>query len=137
MKKRHRKRNITAERSGQPEKRTRGSCGARKELVVAGSKMTPCAGVERREGNFVRKYWTRNNVEQDAQKGRVFGNRRWKGLECNNGINCQDVKEPPHLRTRRKTVKSIRGRNRREQPRLEKVWVTVMRSSARLADCRS
>jgi hypothetical protein len=28
-------------------------------------------------------------------------------------------KEPPHLGTRRKTTKSIRGQNRREQPRLE------------------
>jgi hypothetical protein len=62
MKKRHRKRNITAERSGQPEKRIWGNCGARKGFFIAGSKMTRRAGVARREVNFVRKYWTRNNV---------------------------------------------------------------------------
>jgi hypothetical protein len=39
VKKHHRKRNITAERSGQPEKRTGGICGERKILVVIGSKM--------------------------------------------------------------------------------------------------
>jgi hypothetical protein len=40
-------------------------------------------------------------------------------MECNNGIRRRDVKELPHLRTRRKTAKSIGGRNRREQPWLE------------------
>jgi hypothetical protein len=82
MKKRHRRRNITEECSGQPEKRTRGNCGARKELVIIGSKMT------RREGIFVRKYCTRNNVEQETQKGQAFGKRR-KLLECNNGIRSR------------------------------------------------
>jgi hypothetical protein len=77
------------------------------------------AGVARRKGNFVRKYWTRNNVKQKTQKGRAFGKKRWKDLECNNGIRRHDVKEPPHLRTRKKTAKSIGGQNRREQPRLE------------------
>jgi hypothetical protein len=107
MKKRHRKRNIAAERSGQPEKRTRGKCGVRKELVVAGNKMT------RREGNFVRKYWTGNNAEQETQKGRAFGKRCWNGLECNNGIRRRHVKEPPHLRTRSETAKNVGGRNKR------------------------
>jgi hypothetical protein len=55
MKKRHRKKNITAELSGQPEKRTHGNCGARKELVVADRKMTLCAGVAWCDGNFVKK----------------------------------------------------------------------------------
>jgi hypothetical protein len=77
MKKQYRKRNITAERSGQPEKRTRGNCGACKELVIADSKMTLREGVAQREGNFVRKYWTRNNVEPETQKGRAFGKGRW------------------------------------------------------------
>jgi hypothetical protein len=119
MKKRHRKRNITAECSGQPEKQTWGNCGVRKELIVAGSKMTHRAGVARHEGNFIRKYWTRNSVEQETQKGWTFRKRRLKGLECNNGIRCRDVKKPLHPRTRRKTAKSIGGRNRREQPWLE------------------
>jgi hypothetical protein len=53
MKERHRKRNITSEHSGQPEKWSRGICGARKELVVTSSKMTRHAGVAWQEGNFV------------------------------------------------------------------------------------
>jgi hypothetical protein len=44
-----------------------------------------------------------------------------KGLECNSGIRRQDVKEPPHLRTWRKTAISVKGMNRRQQPRLEGV----------------
>jgi hypothetical protein len=88
-------------------------------LVVAGSKMTRRAGVAGGEGNFVRKYLTRNNVEQETQKEQAFGRSRWKDLKCNNGIRCRDVKEPPPLRTSRKTIKSIGGRNKREPPRLE------------------
>jgi hypothetical protein len=42
-----------------------------------------------------------------------------EGMKCNTGIKRRDVKEPPHLRTWRKTASSIEGMNRREQPRLE------------------
>jgi hypothetical protein len=57
-------------------------------------------------------------LNKKPRKDRHSG-RRWKGLECNNGIRHLDVKKLPHLRTRRKTAKSIGGRNRRDQPQLE------------------
>jgi hypothetical protein len=42
-----------------------------------------------------------------------------KGPGCENDIRHQDVKEPPHLMTGKKTATSIRGWNKREPPRLE------------------
>jgi hypothetical protein len=52
--------------------------------------------VVRRKGNFVRKHSTRDNVEQETQKGRTEEKRRWKGLECKTGIKSPDTRR--HLR---------------------------------------
>jgi hypothetical protein len=61
------------------------NCGPRQELA-SGRKMTSCARVAWRKGNFVWKYSTGDSVEQETRKGRTEHNRRWKGPECNNGI---------------------------------------------------
>jgi hypothetical protein len=50
LRKRHRDRNIAAERSGQPEEWTRGNYGARKILAATGRKMTRRAGAAWRKG---------------------------------------------------------------------------------------
>jgi hypothetical protein len=42
-----------------------------------------------------------------------------KSIGCKKGIRSRHVKEPPHLRTWRKTASSSGGRNRGEQSRLE------------------
>jgi hypothetical protein len=52
-------------------------------------------------------------------------NRMRKDPGCENGIRRQDVKEPPHLTTGRKTATSIGGQNKREQPRMEGLGICI------------
>jgi hypothetical protein len=65
----HRDWNLATERSSQPEEWTRGNCGACRELAAAGRKMARHAEVDRCKENFIRKRSTRDNVEQETQKG--------------------------------------------------------------------
>jgi hypothetical protein len=50
LKKRHRGRHLAAGRRSQPEGKTRGNCGSRKEFAAARRGMTRRAGVARRKG---------------------------------------------------------------------------------------
>jgi hypothetical protein len=63
----------------------------RKELADASRKMTRRAGVARHEGNFVRKYSTRENVAPKTRKGRAIGSRN------------RDFKKQLHLESERIT----------------------------------
>jgi hypothetical protein len=47
---------------------TQRNCGLRKEVTAAGIKVTCRAGVARRKRDFVRKYPTRDTVEQEIPK---------------------------------------------------------------------
>jgi hypothetical protein len=96
----HRARNLAAERSGQPEERTRGNFGARKELAAAGRKMTCCAGVQRRKGHFVTKHSTKDNVRQEFQIRRME-KRRWCGPECKTGIQDPGKRRQMRLKIER------------------------------------
>jgi hypothetical protein len=60
--------------------RTQRNYGPRKELATARRKMTCCAGVGRCKGQ------NKDDVAARSSKGRTFGKRGCKGLECNNGI---------------------------------------------------
>jgi hypothetical protein len=46
--------------------------------------MTHSTEVAQRRGYDHKTY--NQDVVRETQKGRTFGKRRWKGLECNNGI---------------------------------------------------
>jgi hypothetical protein len=71
---------------------TQRNCGLRKRLTVTGRNTTRRATVAWHSENVARKDWTRASVVQENQRERTFG---------------------------RKTAKSIGGRRRRQQPRLE------------------
>jgi hypothetical protein len=55
--------------------------------------MTCRAGVAQRKGNFIRKHWTRDNVEQEIWKGQMEEKRRWKGPECKTEIKDPGTKQ--------------------------------------------
>jgi hypothetical protein len=75
-------------------KATREYCRSQKRVTVADRRMTRCARVA----------WLR---------------RRQPKKECSKGTRSRDVEELLHLRKGRKTAKSIEGRDRRQQSRLE------------------
>jgi hypothetical protein len=87
-------------------------------LAAACRKVSLRATVAQHKRNVFRKIRTEENCE--SSKEFVADGVR-KGPGCENGIRRWDVKEPPHMRTWRKTASSIEGMNRREQPRLEGV----------------
>jgi hypothetical protein len=62
------------------------NCGLRKEVTAAGIKVNRRSGVARRKNNFLRKYPTRDIVEQAIPKRRTEGNKNCNGPGCKNGI---------------------------------------------------
>jgi hypothetical protein len=108
--KRHRGRNLVAERHQKPRERTRGNCGSRKKLVVAGMKMTRRSKVARRKGNVVRKNRTRDNVEKETRKERTLGKRKRSRQEGGKGIKDVGGRQPLYLRNERTTANGIRER---------------------------
>jgi hypothetical protein len=92
---------------------------SRKELAVARRKVPRREKVSWRKRNIARKVCNRAIVIHEIQRGRTFGRRRQQEPECSNGIRSRGVEEQVHLRKGRKTSKSIGGRRRRHQPRLE------------------
>jgi hypothetical protein len=83
---------------------TQRNCGLRKEVTAAGIKVTRRAGVARRKEIVM---W-RNRIRRRQPKN-----------ERSKGTRSRGVEKLLHLRKKRKTAKSIGGRNRRQQPRLE------------------
>jgi hypothetical protein len=51
LRKRHRFRDLRAERRQKPKERTRGNCGSQKKLAASGMKVTRRTGVTRRKGH--------------------------------------------------------------------------------------
>jgi hypothetical protein len=66
------------------------NCGPGQELAIS-RKMTHHAGVAQRKRNFIRKYSTMDNTEQETRKG-TSKKRLWKGPECNNGIRDRGLR---------------------------------------------
>jgi hypothetical protein len=93
------------------------NCGLRKEVTAAGIKVTRRAGVARHKRDFVRKYPTRDIVEQEIPKRRTEENKRWKGPECENGIRDRGLKQQLRGNKQRKnpTTNDIEGWNPRER----------------------
>jgi hypothetical protein len=71
---------------------THGYCGPRKDVTAAGIKGTR-RGVAQRKSNFVRKYPTRDIVEQAIPKRRKEENKRCKGPGCENSIRDRGLKQ--------------------------------------------
>jgi hypothetical protein len=85
-------------------KETRGYCGFQKRVTIADRRTTRRAKVT----------WRKKIV---IERNRI--RRRQPKNERSKGTKNRDVEELLHLRKKRKTVKSIGGRNKRQQPRLE------------------
>jgi hypothetical protein len=83
-------------------KETPGYCGSQKRVTIVDRRTTRCAKVWRKE-IVIR----RNRIRRQPKKERTKGTR------------SRHVEELLHLRKKRKTTRSIGGRNRRQQPRLE------------------
>jgi hypothetical protein len=102
MMKRHRGRNLAAERRQKPKERTRGNCGSLKKLTVAGRKMIRRARVEWRKRGVVRKNWIRAKVERGTRRVRT----RQEGRMGRKDLGCR---RPLYLRKKRTTTDGIRG----------------------------
>jgi hypothetical protein len=127
LKKRHGNRHIDVRRRGQPKKRTKVDGGSRKKLAAARRGMTRRAGVARSRGRDHkgptveqrrRKKRTRDNVASGTSKGRTFGKKRRAQSESSNGIQDRGSRRQLCLRKDRATGNGIRGRSRRQEPRL-------------------
>jgi hypothetical protein len=103
---------------------TQVNCGPRHEFA-AGRNMTHRAGVARREGNFVSKYSTRDNIAPRTRTGQMKENIRLEVPECKNGVRSRVVEELLDLRKGRKTINNIGGWSRIEHPRLEIMGNTI------------
>jgi hypothetical protein len=79
-------------------------CGMRREVTAAGMRITHCAGHGRKGRN------------KEIVIGRNRIRRREPKNERSKGTRSRHVEGLLHLRNRRKTAKSIGGRNRRQQP---------------------
>jgi hypothetical protein len=68
LKKRHKGRNVVADRSQKPKERTQENYGCRKNLTVAGRRMIRRAGVAWRKSNVVRKIGPRTRWNEEPRK---------------------------------------------------------------------
>jgi hypothetical protein len=87
-------------------KETRGYCESQKRMTIADRTTTRRAKMARRKEIIIE----RNRIRRREPKN-----------ERNKGIRSRDVEQLLHLRKKRKSTNSIRGWNRRLQPRLETV----------------
>jgi hypothetical protein len=71
--------------------------------------MTCHAEVARHKGNLVTKHLTRDNVEQETQKGRMEEKIRWKGPECKTGLKDPYTRRQLCLKIER-TTEGIDGK---------------------------
>jgi hypothetical protein len=110
LRKRRRGRHLAAGRRGQPKERTRGNCGSRKKLAVAGKKITHRAGVARRKGRGHegpsveqgrRKSQIRDKVARGTRKGRTLGKRQMTLQEGITGARNRDFREQLRLGSER------------------------------------
>jgi hypothetical protein len=83
---------------------TQKNCGLRKKVTATEIKVTRRAGVARRKEIVI----GRNRIRRREPKN-----------ERSKGTRSRHVEELLHLRKGRKTAKSVGGRSRRQQPRLE------------------
>jgi hypothetical protein len=82
-------------------------------VTAAGIKVTRRAGVARRKRDYVRRYPTRDIVEQEIPKRRMEENKRWKGPECENGVRDRGLKQQQcgNKQTKNPTTNDIEGWN--------------------------
>jgi hypothetical protein len=71
---------------------TQGNFEPWKELATASRKITCCAGVAWHEGHRC-KGENKDDVAPRCPKGRIFGKRCWKGLECNSAIRDRGIRQ--------------------------------------------
>jgi hypothetical protein len=140
LRKQRRGRKQAAGRREEPKELNRGMCGSWEKLAAAYRKVSCHATVAWHKRNILGKFWTQRNCglrkEVTAARIRVtrcagvarhkiiiIGRNRIRRhepkYECSKGTRSRRVEELLHLRKKRKTAKSIRGQNRRLQPRLE------------------
>jgi hypothetical protein len=94
----------------------RGYCGLRNGVTVADRRTWPHATMawrQRKLNRNIRKQESRESSKDFA----VNGMRQGPG--CKNGIWGRNIKEPPHLRTERKIVRSSGGQHKREKRTLK------------------
>jgi hypothetical protein len=70
--------------------------------------MTRCTGVAQLKGNVFRKIRTRDNVEQETQKGWTLGKIKWMRQEGGKGIKDLGSRQPLYLEEERVTTNSNR-----------------------------
>jgi hypothetical protein len=97
---------------------TQKNCGLRKELTVAGRRMTRRAGVAWLRSNVVRKDWTRNQAERRTSKRRRDGERLREEPECKNSIKDRGLSH------------QLRGKTGIKVPRT--IWQLRLRASAHM-----
>jgi hypothetical protein len=107
--KRHRGRNLVAERLQKPKEMTWGDCGSLKQLAAVGMRTTRRAEVAWRKGNVIRKNRTIDKVERGTLKGRTLGKRQRTRQEGNKGIKGLGGRQPLYLWKARTIVNGIRG----------------------------
>jgi hypothetical protein len=110
-KKKHKSRCLASERRQKPKEGTRGNCGFRKRLAVAGRKMISWARVAWRMKNFVRKIWTKDKVERGTRRVRTLRKRLRTRLEGRIGIKDLGGRRPLYLRKEKTATNSIGGRS--------------------------
>jgi hypothetical protein len=100
LRKRHRSRNLPAERRQKPKERTEGNCGSRRKLAATRRKITRRTGVARRKGHG-RQGNGQDKVARGTHKGRTFGKKCRPKPESIKGIRIQGLKTQLYLRGER------------------------------------
>jgi hypothetical protein len=107
LRKWHRVWNLAEKRHQKPKEKIRGYCGSRKRVTVAGRRNVSCrAEVAWRKRNSIRKDWTTDKVEREAQRARMV-RRLWSCQENGKGIRDLGGRQPLYRRKRRPTKDSI------------------------------
>jgi hypothetical protein len=106
LRKRRRVRYLAAESLKKRKDRTRGNHGSRRKSPAACRKVSHHAKVAWRKGELFRKSGTQENC--GPRKELTAAGMR-KSPEGNDGIRCRDVKEPPHLKKKRRMTNDIKG----------------------------
>jgi hypothetical protein len=111
MKKGHRGRNLAAGHHGEPRERTRGNGGSGKKLAASCRGITCRVGGAQHKGNVIRKNRTRDNVEEETQKGCTLRKRKRTCQEGSKVIKDLGGRRPLYLRKERVTANDNRGRS--------------------------
>jgi hypothetical protein len=120
-------RKLATECRQKPKGGTRGYCGSRKRVTVAGTMTSHRAKVVWFKRDIARKECTRDDVASRNQRGHTSGTRPWIGLECNNGIRGQGLNQKLQFRIRIKNPDARRQLHLRIEQTADGIDGTIFR----------